>query len=60
MIDITKCICESGLPFERIYDARGIYLCQVCDKCKEKKLRSYRPEVLNDSNYDCDESIDEE
>ncbi len=41
------------------YDARGIYLCRVCDKCQAEKLRGYRPEVLTDSNYDHTEPIEE-
>ena len=42
------------------YDARGIYLCRVCDKCEKEKLAGYRPEVLTDSNYEHDEPISEE
>lgn len=42
------------------YDARGIPLCKVCDTCREAKLSIYRPEVLTNSNYECDEEIDEE
>ena len=42
------------------YDARGIPLCRVCDKCQKEKLSAYRPEVLSDSNYDHDEPISEE
>ena len=34
------------------YDARGIPLCKVCDKCKTVKLSTYRPEVLTDAQYD--------
>ena len=40
------------------YDARGIPLCRVCDSCQEQKLSAYRPEVLNDSNYEADEDIE--
>jgi hypothetical protein len=40
------------------YDARGIYLTRVCDKCRKAKLAKYRPEVLTDSNYYCDEDIE--
>ena len=40
------------------YDARGIYLCRVCDKCRDAKLSKYRPDVLTDSNYWADEPID--
>jgi len=32
------------------YDAQGIYLCRVCDKCKKAKLAGYRPEIL--TGYD--------
>ena len=42
------------------YDARGIELCKVCDKCYTNKMAQYRPEVLTDSNYDIDETIEEE
>jgi predicted RNA-binding protein YlxR (DUF448 family) len=40
-------------------DARGIYLCRVCDKCEQAKLSKYRPEVLSNSNYHCDELVEE-
>ena len=40
------------------YDARGIPLCRVCDSCKKEKLSAYRPEVLNDANYEADEDIE--
>ena len=29
------------------YDAQGIYLCRVCDKCRKAKLAGYRPEILS-------------
>ena len=32
------------------YDAQGIELCSVCDKCRKAKLAKYRPEIL--SGYD--------
>ena len=41
------------------YDARGIPLAKVCDKCVEQKLAEFRPEVLSDSNYWADEAIEE-
>jgi len=28
------------------YDAHGIPLCRVCDKCKKAKLSQYRIEIL--------------
>lgn len=39
------------------YDARGFYLTRVCDVCRKAKLAKFRPEVLADSNYECDEDI---
>lgn len=41
-------------------DARGIPLARVCGKCRKAKLAKYRPEVLRNSNYSADESIEEE
>ena len=29
------------------YDARGIYLCRVCEKCEKEKLSQFRPEILS-------------
>lgn len=42
------------------HDARGIPLCRVCEKCREEKLKGYRPDVLTDSNYWADEPIEED
>ena len=39
------------------YDARGIYLCHVCDKCEKAKLSQYRPEVLSNPDYWAEEEI---
>jgi len=40
------------------YDARGIYLATVCEKCVKKRLSMYRPDVLTDSNYWASEDIE--
>ena len=43
------------------YDAQGIPLCRVCDKCRKAKLRQYRPEILRGyTQADVDEPIDPE
>ena len=42
------------------YDARGIYLTKVCDKCRKHKLSKYRRDVLADPSYECDEPIEPE
>lgn len=41
------------------YDARGIPLARVCERCQAEKLASYRPDVLTDSGYWADEDIEE-
>lgn len=33
-----------------VYDAQGIELCRVCEKCERAKLAQYRPEIL--AGYD--------
>lgn len=60
LCEIDEGGCGSGKTTYPTYDARGIYLCRVCEKCEKEKLGGYRPEVLSDSNYECDEIIDEE
>ena len=42
------------------YDARGIPLAKICKVCAAWKLAKYRPEVLTNSNYYADESVDGE
>lgn len=54
------CSCGSNKDSWWESDARGIPLARVCEDCIEKKLSVYRPEVLSDSHYYCDEPIDED
>jgi hypothetical protein len=54
------CSCGSGEYPEDVYDARGIFVARVCDKCRKKKLAGYRKDIFEDSNYYCDEQIDED
>jgi hypothetical protein len=42
------------------YDARGIPLCRVCQRCEAEKLKAYRPDVLDNPNYEADEPIEPE
>lgn len=43
------------------HDAQGIELCKVCDKCKDEKLRQFRPEILTGyTQADVDEPIEPE
>ena len=55
-----ECICGSGLPAQRNYDARGIYLCMTCYKCHIEKMAKWRPDVLTNPNYWHDEPLDED
>jgi hypothetical protein len=52
------CPCGSGLPCEELFDARGIHVGLVCDKCAGKRKARYRAEVFADPNYTCDEPIE--
>lgn len=54
------CMCGSGQHKYAEYDARGIFLTYVCDKCRKEKLSHYRPEVLTDSQYECSEDIEDD
>lgn len=56
---MRTCSCGSGKSRHGEYDARGIFLTFVCEDCRTRKLAGYRPDVLTDSNYWADESIDE-
>jgi hypothetical protein len=58
---LKSCHCGSGLERHARFDARGIFLTYVCDKCEKEKLKRYRPEVLTDPNYDTfDDVVDED
>lgn len=57
---VRTCPCGSG---ERAYtelDARGIFLCFACNKCREEKLSHFRADVLTDPDYWHDEPIEED
>jgi len=32
----------------------------VCNACRRERLARYRPEVLNNPQYECDEPIEED
>jgi hypothetical protein len=52
--------CGSGEFPTAEHDARGIFLCYACDRCREKKLARYWPDVLSNPNYWHSEPIDED
>ena len=55
-----ECFCGSGLPRRPLYDARGIFCTNVCDRCETKRRREFRAEIFTDADYAHDEPIDEE
>lgn len=55
-----KCDCGSDDERFPVYDARGIFLIYACDSCRDGKLGTYRPDVLEDPNYWADEPIEPE
>jgi hypothetical protein len=54
------CSCRSGEYREAEYDARGIFLTYVCDRCRREKLRRFRADVLVNPRYWADEAIEED
>jgi hypothetical protein len=54
----TRCDCGSGEYKEATHDGHGIFLFYGCDKCRERKLARYRPDIM--SQYECDEPIEPE
>jgi hypothetical protein len=55
------CNCGSGLESWWEYDAQGIPLCRVCERCQQEKLSHYRPEILTGyTQEDVDEPIEED
>ena len=56
----NECPCGSGLPPERLYDARGIYCGLICQLCETEKRRQFRDEIFTDPGYECDEPIEAE
>lgn len=53
------CNCGSGLPSAWTYDARGIELARVCDRCRDRVLAGYRPDVFDDPDYEIDEPLED-
>ena len=60
-----KCGCKKdGQDIDESWeesDCHGIFLCFVCNKCRDKKMSKYRPEVLTGyTQADVDEFIEPE
>jgi uncharacterized protein YchJ len=56
------CPCGSGLPYDELYDGRGIYISRICTQCEAKVRSRYRPEILDHyyTEADVDEPIEPE
>ena len=54
-----RCPCGSGEYGEPLYDARGIYVSKVCEKCEAKIKAGFRSDIFTDSDYWHDEPIEE-
>jgi len=52
--------CDSVEGADAHFDARGIFIAYACDSCWQEIRKRYRPEVLEDSDYECDEQIEPE
>ena len=57
---LPECSCGSRLEAPQHLDARGIFLTYACEQCWPEKRRQFRPEVLEDPNYEADEPIEPE
>lgn len=56
--EIRVCHCGSGERPYWMHDARGIPVANVCNQCYESVKARYRPEIFEDSGYECDERIE--
>lgn len=52
------CDCGSSEYRRPLKDGYGIFLCYVCNKCEENKLKRYREDIMG--QYECDEPIEPE
>lgn len=56
---MAECNCGSGLERRPLYDARGIFCTNVCDKCERRKRQGFRSEIFSDPNYQADDLGDD-
>lgn len=54
------CHCDSGEERYPLFDARGIFVSYVCERCEEEKKSHYRLDIFEDSNYWADEPVENE
>jgi hypothetical protein len=53
-----KCSCGSGLPETAQHDGYGIFLCYTCPRCHARRMKGWRPDIMQ--RYWGDEPIDED
>jgi len=56
-MDTVECSCGSGREQRALYDGYGIFMCYACSECRDRKVRSFRPDIF--TRYECDEPIEE-
>lgn len=56
MSRLQACPCGSGNYPDQVFDGHGIFLCYTCEKCHEKRMTGYRPDIME--RYECDEPIE--
>lgn len=55
---LDKCSCGSGKEAPQHLDGHGIFLTYACEDCWPRKLKGFRPDILE--AYEADEPIDPE
>jgi hypothetical protein len=50
------CDCSSGQFRFPLRDGYGIFLCYVCDRCIDMKLKRFRPDIME--RYEAEEPIE--
>jgi hypothetical protein len=55
---MRECPCGSGKETEGLLDGYGIFMCYVCDDCRDAKLSKFRPDIFE--QYDTDEQIEDD
>lgn len=64
-MSVLQCTGAKDFPHRRsdgvswlAYDAKGIPIGYVCNKCEEAKQSKFNPEIFTDGSYYADEPID--
>jgi len=52
----TDCNCGSGLPRYSLHDGYGIFLTYACERCTKRKLKGFRPDIME--RYETDDQIE--